>query len=81
MNDERFKTRSSLFLYKMSDAVKAKLEETEQKTGVAKWLIVEKILEDSFGIRPDEGIDIEKFLGVTAHRAKVGKSRKKAVTK
>lgn len=76
-----FKTRSSIYFYKMSDKVHAKLEEVEKNTGLAKWLIAEKILEDAFGLQSDEGIDIEKFLGVTAHRAKVGKARKKNITK
>ncbi len=76
-----FKTRSPMYLYKMSDKVKAKLEEAEQKSGIAKWLIVEKVLEDSFNLKSDEGIDIEKFLGINANRAKVGKARKKPITK
>lgn len=75
------KTRSPMYLYKMSDKVQGKLDDAERKSGIAKWLIVEKILEDSFGLQSDEGLDIEKFLGVTAHRAKVGKARKKAITK
>lgn len=74
---EKLKTRSALHLYKMSDDVKSKLAETEKATGLAQWLIVEKLLEDAFGIKSDESINLEKFLGVTAHRAKVGKSRKK----
>lgn len=75
------KTRSPLYLYKMSDKVLAVLEDAEQKTGEAKWIIVERILEKAFGLKFDENVNLEEFLGLTAHRAKVGKSRKKSLTK
>lgn len=74
-----FKTRSPMYCRQMSDDVKAHLEQKAGELNVATWLIVEKILENTFGI--ESGIDLNKWLGVNANRARTGKPYKKKVTK
>lgn len=68
-----FKTRSSLFLAQMNDDVKAVLEEKAADMGLAKWVIVEKILEIHLGIDTSEAVNLEKWLGINNSRARLGK--------
>ena len=74
-----FKTRSPLFLKQMSDAVNAKVEEKAEQLGVAKWVVIETILESTLGI--DTGVDLNKWLGVNANRARTGLPPKGKVKK
>lgn len=75
-----FKTRSSMYLKQMSDDVKAKLSEKATLLGVANWVVAEKILEMGLGI-DKSGIDLNKWLGVNANRARTGKPHKKKIVK
>jgi hypothetical protein len=75
-----FKTRSPMYLKQMSDDVNAKLEEKSGQLNIAKWLIIETILENALGI-DKKGIDLNKFLGVNANRARTGKLARGKATK
>ena len=74
-----FKTRSALYLRQMNDDVKAVLDDKAKALGVAQWLIVEKVLENALGIDTSNTIDLNKWLGVNAQRARTGKPYKKEV--
>lgn len=75
-----FKTRSPIYLKQMSDDVKAKLSEKAEQLGVANWVIAEKILENGLGIEKS-GINLNKWLGINANRARTGLPPKKKITK
>ncbi len=75
-----FKTRSAIYFKQMSDDVKARLSEKAEQLGVANWVIAEKILENGLGIEKS-GIDLNKWLGINANRARTGKPPKGNVTK
>ena len=77
---EKFKTRSALYLRQMSDDVNKALNVKANELGVAKWVVVEKILETNLGI-DKSGIDIHKWLGVNANTARTGKPHSKKLTK
>ena len=75
-----FKTRSALYLRQMNDDVKANLAIKAEQLGVANWVIAEKILENGLGL-DNNGIDLNKWLGINANRARTGKPYKKKTTK
>lgn len=74
------KTRSSMYCRQMSDKVLVKIESKATELGIAKWLLVEKLLEDGLGIK-DEGVDLGKFLGINKNNARTGLPYKKKATK
>ena len=52
--------RSSMNLYSMSDKVIAGMDKLSKDSGIAKWLIVEKILENS--LKRNTKFDVKKWL-------------------
>lgn len=75
-----FKTRSAVFFKQMSDDVKARLAEKAEQLGVANWVVAEKILENGLGI-DNSGIDLNKWLGINANRARTGLPPKAKITR
>jgi hypothetical protein len=75
----KLKTRSSLYLRQLNDDVKKALDKKSIELGIAKWLIIESILEKALNIKSStEMID---FLGTSKTRARTGKPVKKQLTK
>jgi hypothetical protein len=74
------KTRSAMYLRQLSDKVHAKLDSKATELGIAKWLLIEKILEDHLGIEDNE-LDLSKFLGINRNSARTGKPYKKKTVK
>lgn len=69
------KTRSAMYLRQMNDDVKSVVTRKAEELGVANWVVVEKILESALDIK-GERIDIKKYLGTNANRARLGKAYK-----
>jgi hypothetical protein len=74
------KTRSPLYMRQLSDKVHAKLDSHATSEGLAKWLLVEKILEKYFNIK-DDGLNLAEFIGINKNSARIGLPYKKKVTK
>lgn len=72
---EEIKTRSKMFLSKMSDDVQIKVEQVAKDMCISKWLVIEQILENAFGIT-NEKIDVQKWLKGNHSQQKVGKPNK-----
>lgn len=75
------KTRSPLYLKQLSDEVLKNVDRVARESGLAKWLLIEIILEDHFDIKNHNKIDLKKYVGINRTNARTGKPSTKKLTK
>lgn len=75
------KTRSPLYLKQLSDEVLKNVDRVARESGLAKWLLIEIILEDHFDIKNSNKIDLKKYVGINRTNARTGKPSTKKLTK
>lgn len=62
MAAKKLKTRSSVYYLKMSDEVLSKIETIAKKSGYARWLVAEQLLEKALGIKSGEQIELKQWM-------------------
>ena len=77
----KIKTRSPLYLKNISDEVNEKLNVKASELNIAKWLLVEKVLEDYLGIKNTDSIDVTQFVGTNRTNIRTGKPYNKKLSK
>lgn len=75
------KTRSPLYLKQISDEVVRNVDRVARESGLAKWLLIEVILENHFDIKNDNKIDLKKYIGINRTNARIGKPSTKKLSK
>lgn len=52
----------ALYARKLDSKVHTKIDKIVKETGVAKWLVVEKVLADALGVKVKNKIDLSSWL-------------------
>lgn len=55
-------TRKPFYMRELNNKVHDKLEKISKETGLSKWIIAEKVLENSLNVKGNQSIDLSKYL-------------------
>ncbi len=64
INIPKEKTRKALYAKKCDVKIIEKIDNITEKTGVAKWVVIESILATSLGIKTNNKLDLKKWLKI-----------------